>query len=233
MWRAPAANAKGKGASKSSSGRQAADGTEVQADLDPGLVRVVLRKDVPRLGRRGEVVAVRRGLMRHALYPAGEAAYATPDNLAKYALTDAQRGTDAAAEHQQGGQEKLIKALDTKPVVITRRPSDTDPEAFAPGSPAVGARAVAAAVAAQLGIRLDPASHLFLDTPIQGYGSYKVPLNLRLAAEPQRQVELTVHVDRRGKPPAAAVATAGGVGAGEGGSGAVAGAAGAGAGAAA
>lgn len=43
-------------------------------------------QDVPRLGRRGEVVSVRRGLMRHSLYPAGEAAYATPDNIAKYGL---------------------------------------------------------------------------------------------------------------------------------------------------
>eukprot|EP00198_Chlamydomonas_reinhardtii_P001884 XP_001691220.1 predicted protein [Chlamydomonas reinhardtii] len=51
------------------------------------------------------------------LYPAGEAAYATPDNIAKYGLADVERGMDAAAEQQQGGLEKLIKALDTKPVV--------------------------------------------------------------------------------------------------------------------
>ena len=30
---------------------------------------------------------------------------------------DVERGMDAAAEQQQGGLEKLIKALDTKPVV--------------------------------------------------------------------------------------------------------------------
>ncbi|PNW83132.1 hypothetical protein CHLRE_06g307950v5 [Chlamydomonas reinhardtii] len=220
---AAAAKAKGK-SSKSSAGRQA--GTEA-ADLDPGLIRVVLRKDVPRLGRRGEVVSVRRGLMRHSLYPAGEAAYATPDNIAKYGLADVERGMDAAAEQQQGGLEKLIKALDTKPVVITRRASDSDPESFAPGSAAVGARAVAAAVESQLGIRLDAASHLFLGEPIRSYGSYKVPLNLRLASEPQRQVELTVHVDRRGKPQQpGATAAAGGGSSGEGGAGAAAGAAG-------
>ncbi|KAG2426324.1 hypothetical protein HXX76_013081 [Chlamydomonas incerta] len=212
-----ATKAKGKGAS--SSGRQGDSGAEAP-DEDPGLIRVVLRKDVPRLGRRGEVVSVRRGLMRHSLYPAGEAAYATPDNVAKYALTDAERGTDTAAAAEQGGLEKLVKALDSKPVVITRRPSDADPERFAPGSPAVGARAVAAAVEAQLGIRLDAASHLFLGEPIRGYGSYKVPLNLRLASEPQRQAELTVHVDRRGKPQQPGAAAAAGGGGGEGGAGA-------------
>ena len=55
----------------------------------------------------------------------------------------------------------------------------------------------------------------------------QVPLNLRLASEPQRQVELTVHVDRRGKPQQpGATAAAGGGSSGEGGAGAAAGAAG-------
>lgn len=73
---------------------------------------------------------------------------------------------------QTAGGIAYLPAVSTQ--VITRRASDSDPESFAPGSAAVGARAVAAAVESQLGIRLDAASHLFLGEPIRSYGSYKV-----------------------------------------------------------
>ncbi|KXZ53588.1 hypothetical protein GPECTOR_6g505 [Gonium pectorale] len=83
--------------------------------------------------------------------------------------------------------------------VVSRRPADGDPERFA--EPPVSPRVIREAVLRQLGIRLH-SSHLMLDGNIAGYGSFKVPMNLRLSDD--RQVELTVHVDRRGKPGSAA-----------------------------
>ncbi|GFR48957.1 hypothetical protein Agub_g10971, partial [Astrephomene gubernaculifera] len=160
-------------ASKKGSGkRQSAPGVEEQ---DPGLIKVILRKDNRSLGRRGDVVLVKRGLMRHELYPKGEAAYATPENIAKYALTKAE--AESQSEDQEGALEKLLKALDRKSVIVTRRPLGADSEHFA--DPAVSPRLVLEAVERQLGIRLH-SSHLLLDGKIDSYGTYKVPLNLRL-----------------------------------------------------
>ncbi len=49
------------------------------------LSAVTPTQDVKGLGQRGEVVSVKRGAMRHELYPRGQAAYATPENLQLYA----------------------------------------------------------------------------------------------------------------------------------------------------
>jgi hypothetical protein len=50
------------------------------------LLRLPVLQDVGGIGRQGDVVSVKRGKMRHELYPGGDAAYATPENVAKYAL---------------------------------------------------------------------------------------------------------------------------------------------------
>lgn len=46
-------------------------------------MQIVLRKDVRGLGAAGETVIASAGIMRHRLYPAGLAAYATPENIAQ------------------------------------------------------------------------------------------------------------------------------------------------------
>ncbi|KAG2490752.1 hypothetical protein HYH03_010907 [Edaphochlamys debaryana] len=176
-----------------------------QQEEDDASIKVVLKKDLKALGRRGEVVAVRRGLMRHKLYPAGDAVYATPENVAAFARPK----SEIEDEKGRGGDEaqslnRLLKALHTKAVVVTRRPSPEDPERF--DDPAVHRRDVAEAVLRQRGIRLHP-SHLFMGGAIDSFGSFKVPMNLRLPTG--EQVELTVHVDRRGGRKQAAGGAAG------------------------
>ncbi|GLC48497.1 hypothetical protein PLESTB_000104400 [Pleodorina starrii] len=162
---------------------------------DPGLIRVVLRKDLKGLGRQGDVVHVKRGRMRHELYPAGDAAYATPENIAKYALTDAEKASRDSGG-QEGVLEKLLKALARKSVIVTRRACLKDPERFV--GPTVAPEDIRNAVHRQLGIQLD-ASHFLSEAEIKTFGTFKVPLNLRLPPPEDEQIELTVHVDRRGK----------------------------------
>ncbi|GIM07046.1 hypothetical protein Vretimale_11258 [Volvox reticuliferus] len=168
---------------------------------DARLIRVVLRKDLKGLGRQGDVVHVKRGRMRHELYPGGDAAYATPENIAKYALTDAEKlSRDANA--QEGVLEKLLRALSRKSVILTRLASTNDPERFV--GPTVSPESIRKAVLRQLGIQLDP-SHFLTEADIKTYGTFKVPLNLRLPDD--KQVELTVHVDRRNKEVQGATST--------------------------
>ncbi|GLI59842.1 hypothetical protein VaNZ11_001830 [Volvox africanus] len=163
------------------------------SEEDARLIRVVLRKDLKGLGRQGDVVQVKRGRMRHELYPSGDAAYATPENIAKYALTDAEK-VSRDANTQEGVLEKLLRALSRKSVVLTRLASNTDPERFV--GPTVSPESIRKAVLRQLGIQLDP-SHFLTEADIKTYGTFKVPLNLRLPDD--QQIELTVHVDRRNK----------------------------------
>lgn len=155
-----------------------------------------MRQDVKGLGQRGEVVSVKRGAMRHELYPRGQAAYATPENIQLYArqATSEQRSQgEESEEAKKDSLVKLIKALNRKPVIVTRRPAPSNEDAF--GEAAVSWRHVQRAVRRQLGIELDR-SHVMFEGKIDAYGTYKVPLNLRLLDD--TQVELTVHVDRRG-----------------------------------
>ncbi|EFJ44094.1 hypothetical protein VOLCADRAFT_106567 [Volvox carteri f. nagariensis] len=157
------------------------------ADMYPGM------QDVKGMGRQGDVVQVKRGRMRHELYPVGDAAYATPENIAKYALTEAEKQSrDANA--QEGVLEKLLWALSKKSVILTRRASSKDPERFV--GPTVSPENIRKSVLRQMGIQLDP-SHFLTNAEIKSYGTFKVPLNLRLPDD--RQIELTVHVDRRNK----------------------------------
>lgn len=90
--------------------------------------------------------------------------------------------------------------------VVSRQPSPDNPEAFLRGG-RVDTAAILAAVRRQLGIGLD-ASHVLADAPIDTFGSYKVPLNLRTLEG--QQVELTVHVDRRAVREATSAAAAAG-----------------------
>ncbi|GIL53033.1 hypothetical protein Vafri_8730 [Volvox africanus] len=158
-------------------------------------------QDLKGLGRQGDVVQIKRGRMRHELYPSGDAAYATPENIAKYALTDAEK-LSRDANTQEGVLEKLLRALSRKSVVLTRLASSNDPDRFV--GPTVSPESIRKAVLRQLGIQLDP-SHFLTEAEIKTYGTFKVPLNLRLPDD--QQIELTVHVDRRNKEIQGASAT--------------------------
>ena len=71
-------------------------------------VSVVLKKDIPPRGFAGSVIDVKAGYMRNYLYPGRLAVYATPDNVAKYAISD--DGTIAAAAQEEAAEE--VQKLD-------------------------------------------------------------------------------------------------------------------------
>ena len=60
-------------------------------------VKVVLRVDVPKLGAQGEVVEVSRGYARNVIVPRYWGAYATKDNVARFAAVSPATPAPAAA----------------------------------------------------------------------------------------------------------------------------------------
>ncbi len=73
------------------------------------LVDIVVLKTIPRLGIKGSVVKANAGWMRHELFPLGLAVYATPENIQRYSLTEAQKAAMMDPEKvKQRRLEKLV-----------------------------------------------------------------------------------------------------------------------------
>src|SRR2546422_10815843 len=72
-------------------------------------MEVILRKDVDKVGLRGEVVNVARGYARNFLFPRGLADEATPARVAEREKVDERRAKDEAKtfEDAQSGAERL------------------------------------------------------------------------------------------------------------------------------
>lgn len=60
----------------------------------------------------------------------------------------------------------------------------------------ITAKQIQATMQLQLGIALDP-SHLLMDAPITGFGTYKIPLNLRTKEGVQAELTVNVRAVRR------------------------------------
>jgi len=151
---------------------------------------VVLLQNL-RFGKKGTVVEVNPGWMRYKLFPQNKAVYATPENVAKYSMSEEERAElEDSSAVQRRRLVKLINSLTTAQVNISRRSNwmSKKPDEM---SGSVSAWDVQEAVARQLHIRLHD-SHLLMDSPITGFGTFKVPLNLRTLDD--KQVELTVVV---------------------------------------
>src|SRR5918992_6401197 len=64
-------------------------------------VEVILRRDVDKLGLRGEVVNVAKGYARNFLLPRGLAEEATPAKVAELRKIDERRARHEAQSHEQ------------------------------------------------------------------------------------------------------------------------------------
>lgn len=145
-------------------------------------MRVVLRKDVPVLGKRGDIITVADGYARNYLVPKGIAIVATPGISAQAASM--RRSRDLKDARAREGAEQVARKL--VPMVI-KVPAKAGAKGKLFGS--VTAADIAHAVMDQAGVDLDR-RRLAIDDPIRELGTHEVPVKLH----PEVEFRVTVEV---------------------------------------
>ncbi|PKL36870.1 50S ribosomal protein L9 [Candidatus Peregrinibacteria bacterium HGW-Peregrinibacteria-1] len=84
-------------------------------------IEVVLNKNVANLGRRGELVRVRRGYFRNYLYPQGDAVMATP-SIKKVALKRQENQVEKVQATKKNA-DKIVKQLAGITIKFTEKAS--------------------------------------------------------------------------------------------------------------
>jgi large subunit ribosomal protein L9 len=133
-------------------------------------MKVVLRKDVDGVGRRGDIVDVADGYARNFLFPGGHGMAATKGIETQASAMRKARDLREATDRQAA--EAKATALAGTTVRISARAGSTG-KLF--GS--VGAAEVADAVRTQKGVGLDR-HQVGLAEPIKAVGTYEVPVHL-------------------------------------------------------
>ncbi|MBM3278779.1 MAG: 50S ribosomal protein L9 [Candidatus Handelsmanbacteria bacterium] len=87
-------------------------------------MKIVLLKDVERLGRAGEIVKVANGFARNFLIPRGEALLATDANIAHF--ESRRRQHEAAAEREKKAAESLARELEKTSLTVQVRVGEED-----------------------------------------------------------------------------------------------------------
>ncbi len=138
-------------------------------------MKLVLRTDVPQVGKKGDIVEVADGYGRNFLLPKGLAflASAGVENQA----TSMRRSRDVRDASDRAAAQDIATKLVPQVVTITAR-SGAEGKLF--GS--VTTTEIAEAVSAQTGIELDR-RQLHLDEPIKSLGTHLVPAKLHAEVE--------------------------------------------------
>ena len=144
-------------------------------------MKVILREDIPNLGKSGEVVSVKDGFGRNYLLPRQLAVLASEKNVRQLEHERAVI-TDQQAK-QRAGAEALAKQVGNVQVRIPRKVGEQD-KLY--GS--VTALDIAEALAAQ-GQKVDRRA-LHLAEPIKALGTYEVELRLHRDVTAKVKVEV-------------------------------------------
>ena len=142
-------------------------------------MQVILKEDVPNLGRSGDVVNVKPGYGRNYLLPQGFAVELTPDNINRFETM--KRRLIAIEQETKEKQIVLAKELEKASCTIIANLSE---EGHLYGS--VAARDIAAQLAGD-GVQVDQKS-ILLDQPIKELGIYMVKVRLHPEVECQLKV---------------------------------------------
>ena len=145
-------------------------------------MRVVLRTDLPNVGKRGDIVEVADGYGRNFLLPKGHAIVATAGVTAQAGAM--RRARDLRDAKDRESAELVARTL--VPVVI-RIPARAGAGDKLFGS--ITGSDVADAVAAQTGVELDRRK-LHLSEPIKTLGVHEVPVKLHSEVEFRVTVEV-------------------------------------------
>lgn len=147
-------------------------------------MKVILNKDIAKVGREGEVVAVNDGYARNYLFPRGLAVEAAGGALRQLEIKLA--AEDRKAEKLLASAQTAQAALEGKTVEITAKAGAGD-RLF--GS--ITAADIATAIHTALGVTVDKRK-VNLHDPIKAVGTFTVPVKLHRDIT----VELTVSVNK-------------------------------------
>lgn len=133
-------------------------------------MKLILRSDVERVGKKGDIIDVADGYARNFLLPKGLAMKATDGAVHQASAMRRSRDVKDAKEREAG--EQIARQLVPAVIRITAR-AGTEGRLF--GS--ITAADVVEAVKEQTGIELDR-RRLHLDEPIKTLGVHEVPVRL-------------------------------------------------------
>ncbi|HEX2098626.1 MAG TPA: 50S ribosomal protein L9 [Rubrobacteraceae bacterium] len=133
-------------------------------------MQVILKQDVEKIGRRGDVVEVSRGYVRNFLVPRGLAEVATPTKL-----EEVRRQMVEAEERDRRIAERASEVAETlnKSVITIEARTGEDERLF--GS--ITAANIASAIEKVRGVHLDR-RRIKLDEPIKSLGTHQVPVQV-------------------------------------------------------
>ena len=133
-------------------------------------MQVILRQDVDKIGRRGEIVDVSRGYVRNFLVPRGLAEMATPGKLeeVRHEMEEAEERDRRMAE-----RASEIAGILNKSVITIEARTGEDERLF--GS--VTAANIASAIERARDVRIDR-RRIRLDEPIKSLGTHQVPIQV-------------------------------------------------------
>jgi large subunit ribosomal protein L9 len=138
-------------------------------------MQVILRSDVPELGKRGDVLDVADGFARNYLVPRGLAMKATDGAVSQAASM--RRARDLRDAQDRSAAEALATTLVPKVITVEAK-AGSEGKLF--GS--VTAADIVAAVDAQTGAQIDRRK-LVLAEPIKSLGTHVVPAKLHADVE--------------------------------------------------
>ena len=133
-------------------------------------MQVILKQDVEKIGRRGDIVDVSRGYVRNFLVQRNLAEVATPAKM-----EEAQRQMAEAAERDRRMAERAGEVAETlnKSVITIEARTGEDERIF--GS--ITAANIASAIERARGVRLDR-RRIRLEEPIKSLGTHQVPVQV-------------------------------------------------------
>ncbi len=133
-------------------------------------MQVILKQDVDKIGRRGEIIEVSRGYVRNFLVPRGLAEMATPGKL-----EEVRHEMEEAEERDRRMAERAteIAGILNKSVITIEARTGEDERLF--GS--VTAANIASAIERARDIRIDR-RRVRLDEPIKSLGTHQVPIQV-------------------------------------------------------
>jgi large subunit ribosomal protein L9 len=147
-------------------------------------MRVVLRNDLDKVGKRGDIVEVADGYARNYLLPKGHAIVATAGVNAQ--ATAMRKSRDLRDAKDRESAEVVARKLVPMVIRIPARAGSGD-QAKLFGS--ITASDIADAVAEQAKVTLDR-RRLVLDEPIKSLGTHEVPVKLHSDVEFRVTVEV-------------------------------------------
>ena len=133
-------------------------------------MQVILKQDVDKVGRRGEIIDVSRGYVRNFLVPRGLAEMATPGKLeeVRHEMEEAEERDRRMAERAT----EIAEILNMSVITIEARTGE-DERLF--GS--VTAANIASAIERARDVRIDR-RRIRLDEPIKSLGTHQVPIQV-------------------------------------------------------